>query len=844
MKNRKLFAIITLVAFMLTMMPMMAFATTASGSSISVEDGSAKADGVDGLEFIIDVDGELADGTAADAIVDEISGKVDKATAEYRTARTAAEVYYTIEGDSTVEMEFTVKEEPESSKAKEAKEALLAAQKKLNDLRKDLEAAQKEADALNDSKQFIIVFAERNGALSDVDYIKTTEPDDDNQATEDAGFLIIDGSKGSVSGEDSLYVYSKTPGTVTLKAYVISGYTLTPTDITSDIAKLYNGNSEFLKTGFIGNGVTGKFNATSSTIEAKITIDEETGENGIVDANNGVDYYDVTVAFTKGGAKLVGEDVTLSIDKNGGLLNKEEVTTSATGKIDFKVSASKPGTYTVTIECGTYSEELEFTFGAANISKVEFSYTVDGTIAVGVEETVAMQVRAYDANGNVLAPSVDVAKQINGAFKFEVTNAPEDSALEDSELPNVAGFDGPVVFKPATSDNMYISFEPDAVGSYTIKGYHNTTGVADTTTIQADEFGVIDHATISYPAATYSLGANTPGATVYLYDQNGVKKSVKTNKKFSYTGLGIADFDATNGQITFKDDSAYSGNEIVVSVVANGKYAASTTLTIGAAPATLEFTTVNGEVGEEVTVNAQVVDVNGNPTAVSAASGYYTVGEVVAVVTERPAGANVSVDADYFEDFSETFLKKGTGKVVITSNKEGTVRANVVVELIPTTAAKAINEDLTTIYLTGIATVGFGEGAVDATGADDVVTFIIGTNTFIANDKAISSDVAPYIVDGRTFIPVRAFVEATGATVEYDAVTQVVTIAGDGIDAQMTIGSNILTVNGETVVMDTAAAIKDGRTVLPVRYAGQAIGYDFECAYGANGAVTAVTMFK
>ena len=61
----------------------------------------------------------------------------------------------------------------------------------------------------------------------------------------------------------------------------------------------------------------------------------------------------------------------------------------------------------------------------------------------------------------------------------------------------------------------------------------------------------------------------------------------------------------------------------------------------------------------------------------------------------------------------------------------------------------------------------------------------------------------------------------------------------------MTIGSNILTVNGQTTVMDTAAAVTaEGRTVLPVRFAGQALGYGFEVAYGANGAVSSVTMFK
>ena len=81
--------------------------------------------------------------------------------------------------------------------------------------------------------------------------------------------------------------------------------------------------------------------------------------------------------------------------------------------------------------------------------------------------------------------------------------------------------------------------------------------------------------------------------------------------------------------------------------------------------------------------------------------------------------------------------------------------------------------------------------------------------------------------------------------VEHDAATQVITITAEGLNAQMTIGSNILTVNGQTTVMDVAAAVTaDGRTVLPVRFAGQALGYGFEVAYGSYGAVSSVTMFK
>lgn len=62
--------------------------------------------------------------------------------------------------------------------------------------------------------------------------------------------------------------------------------------------------------------------------------------------------------------------------------------------------------------------------------------------------------------------------------------------------------------------------------------------------------------------------------------------------------------------------------------------------------------------------------------------------------------------------------------------------------------------------------------------------------------------------------------------------------------ATMIIGSNVMTVNGETKVMDVAASIKDGRTVIPVRYAAELLGYDFELTNDSNGNVIAVTMYQ
>ena len=800
MKNRKLFAIITLVAFMLTMMPLMAFATSASNSSISVDKSSAKVN--NNLEFILDLDAAVG------------------------------------------------------------------------------------------AEQQVVVFAERSGSLSDADTISVK--DNKGTVTKGTNYGFIAFKNGTAKDEYTLLVNSATAGTVTLKAYVVS----TTEEITdANVAKFYNGDNTIIKTALVGNGCTGKFTAQSSAVTTDITVTKDgntaTGtaytKNGVkdtdkveaasgVNANNGADYYKVSMKFNEGTTKMVGEKVTISVDKDGATVNKEEATTSATGKIDFKVSATKGGTYTVTVECGSYSVDLPFTFGTAQVNTVKIPFTTQGTIAVDNQETVAMTLVGYDSNGNAMAASEATANLIKENFLVEVTSAPADSSLEGTYTEFVP------TYNTKTSDNIYLSFKPDAAGEYTIKIYNKTTGAGATTTIKAAEFGTIDHATISYSADTFALGSKTQAPTVYVYDKNGVKKTA-SNPKYSYTGLGVAKFD--NGQVTFKTDSEYAGKQIVVSVVANNKYAASTTLTIGADAASLKFTDATAEVGGEATVKAQVIDVNGNNTAV-AASGSYDVSLESAIITERPEGATVSVDADYFVDSASTFLKKGTGNVTITSNKEGTVKANVVLKLTandevirdgitykPTVVSYVAigNEAYTgtkykkdgdkfvedvngtykqvvtnnnpyTFYLSGVATATFGAKAPEK-GTGDTVTFIIGNTTFVANGATKAADVAPYVANGRTFIPVRAFAEATGAKVEYDAATQVITITGEGLSAQMTIGSNILTVNGQTTVMDTAAAVTaEGRTVLPVRFAGQALGYGFEVAYGANGAVSSVTMFK
>ena len=149
-----------------------------------------------------------------------------------------------------------------------------------------------------------------------------------------------------------------------------------------------------------------------------------------------------------------------------------------------------------------------------------------------------------------------------------------------------------------------------------------------------------------------------------------------------------------------------------------------------------------------------------------------------------------------------------------------------------------------TEYYTGIAEVTFGDKAT-VEGAGSTATMIMGSTTFVANGKVVTSDVAPFVKDGRTFLPIRALGEALGAEVSFDEATNVVTIKLDGKTVTMTLGSAVMTVGDKVVTMDTAAyATAEGRTVVPVRFAAEALGFNVEAVYATDGTTSAVNFSK
>lgn len=109
-----------------------------------------------------------------------------------------------------------------------------------------------------------------------------------------------------------------------------------------------------------------------------------------------------------------------------------------------------------------------------------------------------------------------------------------------------------------------------------------------------------------------------------------------------------------------------------------------------------------------------------------------------------------------------------------------------------------------------------------------------GTASLEIDGEAVETDVDPFILDGRTLVPVRVVSEQLGADVDWDAETQRVTITTEEKTIILTIGSATALVNGvETALPDNVAptlAWVDGgaRTMVPVRFVSEQLGADVD----------------
>lgn len=114
-----------------------------------------------------------------------------------------------------------------------------------------------------------------------------------------------------------------------------------------------------------------------------------------------------------------------------------------------------------------------------------------------------------------------------------------------------------------------------------------------------------------------------------------------------------------------------------------------------------------------------------------------------------------------------------------------------------------------------------------------VLVLHVGDTQMTVDGVAVTIDVAPQIVEGRTLLPIKWVAEPLGAAVGWDAATRKVTVSLGGTTIELWIGKSQARVNSRTVMIDpqnakVAPLIVSGRTMLPVRFIAEQLGADVQ----------------
>lgn len=246
---------------------------------------------------------------------------------------------------------------------------------------------------------------------------------------------------------------------------------------------------------------------------------------------------------------------------------------------------------------------------------------------------------------------------------------------------------------------------------------------------------------------------------------------------------------------------------------------------------------LNGQVGGKITIAETAPEMFNKGNVVIAMPEYagisFKKGQDVEVKAENVTVKNVKVTADAIT-FDVDRTSDEAGKIEIANIEfnvdrtapEGSFDVAISGDAISTN--EYIKSGVESLNVADFVTIGT-KNTEDISGSNGLkagtATFTINSTKYVVNGEEKTMDGTPYIVNGRTMMPVRYVSEAFG--IEGDNVlfnNGVVTLFAGNRIIQLTNGSNVAVVNGVSIAMDQAVTIKEGRTYIPVGEVGRLLG--------------------
>lgn len=565
--------------------------------------------------------------------------------------------------------------------------------------------------------------------------------------------------------------------------------------------------------------------------------------------NSIVEYTLTGVAQDTNNNIIAGETFNLTSNNDNLVLSKDTVTTAPDGSFNISFSLKKAGDYRITLHNSDVNYTINVVYDSTNADIKTVTSNGETLLAgndtenyVGANRPAnyadAVEFEIIDPDGGVVtgnnalanepAARVAATNGLNHADYLKVESKPDGSKLTANDLILVANNDSytlQYVGNDAARDLIPGEYTVTvsllngeyATAKMTFAKYGTTQSVVlDMTAVPTA--GVGDAVQNEDITDQVKLGRTVTVLARYV-DENGVKILVQ-DATYGFDGKAVDNTVAPAvNQFRTRADQIFNeslfGTTITVTAFdGNKKEIASQELTVVDAYTenSLEFDKTTGAVDTNNNVTVSVVDANGKVVPVTG-------------VLDAYVDAQSNADADVTVKVAKDMTNGADGKLILNSDKDTT--ADIVVSV------KAGNAQYVgTLHYT------FG----DVAGAGTSVVMTIDSKTILVNNEMDTLDVAPYVKDSRTYVPLRALAQSFGAEVNWDEKTGEITVDGNGTKVVLEVGKTTYTVNDNEKTMDVAPELDSaaGRTLVPVRFVAEALGYTVTAIYGADGTTSSV----
>ena len=570
---------------------------------------------------------------------------------------------------------------------------------------------------------------------------------------------------------------------------------------------------------------------------ATLTEDNNKTDKKITVDANGLKETKVKVVAYKDeeGTILADKGTVVDFDTNSAnlVLDKTSDKIDYTGEASVKLTSDVYGTYKLYITVGDIDATLEnVVVEKSEASYIEVTKAPKNALAwnsdfksKGMEDFVHIQIK--DINNNVMKGKITeepIFDSGDPGVYVKVLDQPSNMDLDDDQF-----YVKPVKNNAGEDKDYYtlVSEKELKAGKYSVQlGLKN--GKKVVVNFEIAKFGTAKDLKIDYDTESVELDSFVEAPTIVLVDENGVEKKSEKRVTLGYNGYAVdtqqgRKFNTEDGSFWVKEDEKYLGSKIVVTAVAEREgLSAKAELTVAQDGRNIKFLDNKGAVGANNKVIFQLVDGDGKTVALGG-GGYDTSAVTIQSVSDDTA--KVSATVNNTGDLSD----KGTGELSLTSDKPVTADIQVYVR----------NKDGK--YYAGNLTYTFGK---TASNADTTVVMTIGSKDVIVDNNIVAIDTAALIKNDRTFVPYRALAEAFGAKVEWNEKDRTVTTEMDGKKVVMTIDKKEYKVNDKEMTMDVAPYIAKDRTLVPVRFVAEALGFKVTPTYNTDGTTASVVFNK